>query len=29
LRRWEFFAVISTIPIAGSTSSPVNPLALF
>ena len=33
LRRWEFLAVISTIPIpipiAGSTSSPVNPLALF
>jgi kynurenine formamidase len=29
LRRWEFFAAISTIPIAGSTSSPVNPLALF
>ena len=29
LRRWEFFAVIATIPIAGSTSSPVNPLAFF
>lgn len=29
LRRWEFFAVISTLPITGSTSSPVNPLALF
>lgn len=29
LRRWEFLAVIGTLPIAGSTSSPVNPLALF
>jgi kynurenine formamidase len=29
LRRWEFFAVIATIPLAGSTSSPVNPLAMF
>jgi kynurenine formamidase len=29
LRRWEFFAVIATIPLAGSTSSPVNPLVMF
>jgi hypothetical protein len=28
-RRWEFFAVIASIPLAGSTSSPVNPLAMF